>query len=71
MMEDRPQETAPSWPTAEDMLEAIRDDAQDWLKGNQPSYESIDDLLEAIVYNANCFLKLKGCKDEQRIRTDS
>lgn len=64
MTENRPQKTVSSWPTAEKMLEAIRDDAQDWLKGKQPGHEDVDDLLEAIVYNANCFLKSKGRKDE-------
>ena len=71
MTENRPQKTEPHWPTAENMLEAIRDDAQDWLKGKHPIHEEIDDLLEAIVYNANCFLKSKGCKDEQRDKANN
>lgn len=71
MPEDRPQKTKSPRPTAEEMLEAIRDDAQDWLKGKQPIHEEIDDLLKDIVYNANCFLKSKGYKDEQRDRIDN
>jgi hypothetical protein len=53
------------------VLEAIRDDVQDWLKGKQSIHDEIDDLLKDVVYNANCFLKSKGCKDEQGDRADN
>lgn len=65
-------ETQPktSWPTAEDALRAIRDDARDWLKGEQPVSETVEELLEAIVYNANSYLKTKDRDDEQDKRVD-
>ena len=59
-----------SWPTAEDALKAIRDDARDWLNDKQPLHETVEELLESIVYNANSYLKTKDRDNEQRKKVD-
>ena len=59
-----------SWPTAEDTLKAIRDDARDWLNDKQPLHETVEELLESIVYNANSYLKTKDRGNEQRKKVD-
>ncbi len=59
-----------SWPTAEDALKAIRDDARDWLNDKQPPHETVEELLDDIVYNANCYLKTKDRDNGQGKKAD-